>query len=73
MARINVPTQAILGDADQVVPIMSAGVCTAKLIKGARLLIVKDGPRGITWTRAEEVNAELLGFLGWSLADAPTS
>ena len=35
-----------------------------KLIKGARLLVVKDGPHCITWTHAEEVNAELLSFLG---------
>jgi pimeloyl-ACP methyl ester carboxylesterase len=31
---------------------------------GARLLVVKDGPHCITWTHAEEVNAELLSFLG---------
>jgi hypothetical protein len=27
-------------------------------------VVVKDGPHCITWTHAEEVNAELLGFLG---------
>jgi pimeloyl-ACP methyl ester carboxylesterase len=37
---------------------------TAKLIKGARLLVVKDGPHAITWTHAEEVNGGLLSFLG---------
>jgi hypothetical protein len=40
------------------------GLRTAKLIKGARLLVVKDGPHCILWTHAEEVNAELLSFLG---------
>jgi hypothetical protein len=27
-------------------------------------VVVKDGPHCITWTHAEEVNAELLSFLG---------
>jgi non-heme chloroperoxidase len=37
---------------------------TAKLIKGARLLVVKDGPHCVPWTHAEEVNAAVLSFLG---------
>lgn len=64
LARIDVPTLVIHGDADRILPITAAGMRTAKLIKGARLIIVKDGPHCITWTHAEEVNAELLGFLG---------
>jgi pimeloyl-ACP methyl ester carboxylesterase len=40
------------------------GQRTAKLVKGARLVAVKGGPHCIIWTHAEEVNAELLGFLG---------
>ena len=54
----------IQGDADRILPITASGLRTAKLIKGARLLVVKDGPHCITWTHAEEVNAELLSFLG---------
>ena len=34
------------------------------LSEGARLVVVKGGPHCITWTHADEVNAELLGFLG---------
>jgi non-heme chloroperoxidase len=64
LARIDVPTLVIQGDADRIVPITASGLRTAKLIKGARLLVVKDGPHCITWTHAEEVNAELLSFLG---------
>ena len=52
------------GDADRILPINAAGLRTAKLIKGARLVVVKDGPHCITWTHADEVNAELLNFLG---------
>jgi non-heme chloroperoxidase len=64
LARVDVPTLVIHGDADRIVPLSAAGMRTAKLIKGARLLTVKDGPHCITWTHAEEVNAELLDFLG---------
>jgi non-heme chloroperoxidase len=64
LARIDVPTLVIHGDADRILPITAAGLRTAKLIKGARLLVVKDGPHCVTWTHAEEVNAALLNFLG---------
>jgi non-heme chloroperoxidase len=64
LTRIDVPTLVIHGDADRILPITTTGLRTAKLIKGARLLVVKDGPHCIPWTHAEEVNAELLSFLG---------
>ena len=64
VARIDVPTLVIQGDADRILPIAASGLRAAKLIKGARLLVVKDGPHCITWTHAEEVNTELLEFLG---------
>jgi non-heme chloroperoxidase len=64
LSRIDVPTLVIHGDADRILPITAAGARTAKLIKGARLLVVKDGPHCVTWTHAEEVNAGLLNFLG---------
>jgi len=64
LARIDVPTLVIQGDADRILPIAATGGRTAKLIKGARPLVVKDGPHGIPWTHAEEVNGGLLSFLG---------
>ena len=64
LARVDVPTLVIHGDDDHIVPLAAAGERTAKLVKGARLHVVKGGPHCITWTHAEEVNAELLGFLG---------
>jgi non-heme chloroperoxidase len=66
LARIDVPTLVIQGDADRILPIAATALRTAKLIKGARQLIVKDGPHAITWTHADEVNAGLLSFLGES-------
>ena len=64
LAHVNVPTLVIHGDDDRIVPIGAAGLRTAKLIKGARLVVVKGGPHCITWTHAEEVTAELMNFLG---------
>jgi pimeloyl-ACP methyl ester carboxylesterase len=64
LARVDVPVLVIHGDADRIVPISAAGLRTAKLIKGARLVVVRDGPHCITWTHVEEVNRELVNFLG---------
>jgi non-heme chloroperoxidase len=63
LAHITVPTLVMHGDADRILPISAAGLRTAKLVKGARQVIVKDGPHCITWTHAEEVNATLVRFL----------
>ncbi len=68
VARINVPTLVIHGDADRIVPMAASGQRTANLIKGARLVAIKDGPHAISWTHAEEVNHELVNFLGKTAA-----
>ena len=63
LAKIDVPTVVIHGDTDRIVPFSSAGQRTAKLVKGAELVVIKDGPHNVAWTHAEEVNAALLKFL----------
>jgi non-heme chloroperoxidase len=63
LARIDVPALVLHGDADRIVPFAASGVRTAKLIKSARLSVVKDGPHCISWTHAEQVNRELVAFL----------
>jgi non-heme chloroperoxidase len=68
LKRVDVPTLVIHGDADRIVPITASGQRTAKLIKGARLLVLKDAPHCITWTHADEVNRELVDFLGKGIA-----
>jgi non-heme chloroperoxidase len=68
VARIDIPTLVIHGDADRILPIEASGARTVKLIKGARSLVVKGGPHCITWTHAEEVNSELLNFFGKAAA-----
>src|SRR5438309_4202776 len=63
VAKIDVPTLVIHGDSDRIVPISAAGHRTAKLIHGAELVVIKDGPHNIAWTHADEVNNALLTFL----------
>ena len=64
LARVDVPTLVIHGDADRIVPLAASASRIAKLVKGARLAVVKDGPHCITWTHADQVNSELMNFLG---------
>ncbi len=73
LARIDVPTLVIHGDADRIVPIQASGAKTAKLVKAARLVAIKDGPHAVSWTHADEVNAELVNFLGRGAAKRAAS
>jgi non-heme chloroperoxidase len=73
VVRIDVPTLVIHGDADRIVPIKASGEKTAKLVKGARLATIKDGPHAVNWTHADEVNAELVNFLGKGAAKRAAS
>jgi non-heme chloroperoxidase len=63
VAKIDVPTLVIHGDSDRIVPFSSAGQRTAKLVPGAELIVIKDGPHNVAWTHADEVNAALTQFL----------
>ncbi len=63
LAKIDVPTLVIHGDSDRIVSFSAAGQRTAKLVKGAELVVIKDGPHNVAWTHAEEVNEALLKFL----------
>jgi non-heme chloroperoxidase len=68
LSKIDAPALIIHGDADRILPITASGMRTAKQIKNARLSVVRDGPHCITWTHADEVNAELVNFLGKAAA-----
>jgi pimeloyl-ACP methyl ester carboxylesterase len=62
LARIDVPTLIIHGDADRILPINATGRRLHEAIKGSQYVEIKDGPHGIIWTHSEEVNRELLAF-----------
>ncbi len=63
VAKIDIPTLVIQGDADRIVPFTASGQRTAKLVKGAELVVIKDGPHNVAWTHTDEVNHALLQFL----------
>jgi non-heme chloroperoxidase len=73
VAKIDVPTLVVHGDADRIVPFAAAGQRTAKLINGAELIVIKDGPHNIAWTHADEVNSALLNFLAKPAAKGQAS
>jgi non-heme chloroperoxidase len=64
LARIDVPTLVVHGDADRILPLAATGKRTPEFLKGSKLVVVEGGPHGLTWTHAEKVNRELLAFLG---------
>jgi non-heme chloroperoxidase len=64
LARIDVPTLVVHGDADRILPLSATGTPTQEAVRGSRLVVVKNGPHGLNWTHAEEVNRELLDFIG---------
>jgi non-heme chloroperoxidase len=73
VARIDVPTLVIQGESDRIVPFSASGQRTAKLVNGAELVVIKDGPHNIAWTHADEVNSALLNFLAKSAAKGQAS
>lgn len=64
LAKIDVPTLVVHGDADRIVPLDATGRLTHEAVAGSELVVVKDAPHGLTWTHAEELNRALLDFLG---------
>ena len=56
-------TLVIHGDDDQVVPIDASGRASAKLVKGAKLIVYPRAPHGLTDTHKDKLNADLLGFI----------
>lgn len=63
LAKIDVPTLVIHGDADRIVPLDVTATRIQAAVKNAQLVVVEGGPHGLIWTHAEQVNAALLKFL----------
>jgi len=64
LRRISVPTLIIHGDSDRIVPLEVSGQLTHQAVAGSRLAVMAGGPHGLNWTHAEDVNRELVSFLG---------
>jgi non-heme chloroperoxidase len=63
LKKIDRPTLVVHGDDDQIVPIDISGRATAKLVKGAQLLVYPGAPHGLTDTHKDRLNADLLAFV----------
>jgi non-heme chloroperoxidase len=63
LRKFDIPTLLIHGDDDQIVPIATASMLTAVIVKGAKLKIYPGGAHGLAFTEAEKLNADLLEFI----------
>ncbi len=63
LAKIDVPTLVVHGDADRIVPLEISGRRTHEAVPGSRLVVLKDAPHGFIWTHADEANRAMLDFL----------
>jgi non-heme chloroperoxidase len=64
LKKFDIPTLILHGDDDQIVPIAASALLSAKLVKGATLKVYQGGAHGMCTTQKDEVNADLLGFIG---------
>jgi non-heme chloroperoxidase len=62
LKKFDVPTLVLHGDADQIVPIVAAGLLSSKMIKGATLKVYPGFPHGMCTTQKDIINADLLEF-----------
>ena len=63
LKRIDVPTLILHGDDDQIVPIADSALLSAKIVKGAKLVVYEGAPHGMATTLKDRVNEELLAFI----------
>lgn len=63
LKKVDVPTLILHGDADQIVPIGTSAMMSAKLVKNATLKIYPGAPHGMCTTLADKVNGDLLAYL----------
>jgi non-heme chloroperoxidase len=63
LPRNDVPTLILHGDADRILPPDATSRRQAKMLKDVKLVELKDGPHGVLWTHAEQINRELVKFL----------
>jgi non-heme chloroperoxidase len=63
LRRIDVPTLAVHGTADRILPYEATAKRLPGLVRNLRLVAVEGGPHNIGWTHPDEVNTALLEFL----------
>ena len=68
LKKFDVPTLIMHGDDDQIVPIGASAMLSSKIVKGATLKVYPGAPHGMCSTLKDQINADLLGFIGRSKA-----
>jgi non-heme chloroperoxidase len=63
LKKIDVPTLIIHGDDDQLVPIGSSALLSAKLVRNAKLKIYPGGSHSLGDTSKDQLHADLLAFV----------
>jgi pimeloyl-ACP methyl ester carboxylesterase len=71
LRKIDVPTLAVHGDADRLLPIEATARRLPEFVADCMVVEVAGAPHGLLWTHAAEVNAALLSFLERDRAAAP--
>jgi non-heme chloroperoxidase len=69
LKKFDIPTLVIHGDDDQIVPINVGGLRAVKMIKDARLEVIKGAPHGLMSTHKDQFNTELMQFAKESSKD----
>lgn len=63
LKKFDVPTLIIHGDDDQIVPIGTSAMLSAKLVESATLKIYPGGSHSLGDTSKDQLNADWLAFL----------
>jgi non-heme chloroperoxidase len=63
LPKNDVPTLIVHGDDDRILPVQATARRQAKMLKNVKYVELKGASHGLTWTRAEEINAQLVPFL----------
>jgi non-heme chloroperoxidase len=73
LAKIDIPTLALHGTADRILPFEVTAGRLSGLIADVTVIPVEGGPHNIGWTHHEEVNSALLSFLAGATAARPSA
>jgi len=63
LKKFDIPTLIIHGDDDQIVPIGSSALESAKLVEKSVLKIYEGASHGIAYTHKDQLNSDLLAFI----------
>jgi pimeloyl-ACP methyl ester carboxylesterase len=63
LPKIDIPVLILHGTEDRILPFEACGPRTHEMIKDSQFVPIEGAGHGLSWTHADEVNAQLLTFL----------